>query len=100
MKRAEKITLLTKLLQGQMNRQPSRLEQAIANGPRFLVMLYDLDDTSQSLTNTTPVHFHDRGQDYRMSWKEAQVYAEHTAIQTLAILPDNYRRHETSTETH
>lgn len=89
MKRAAKVSLLTKVLQegtSQMNRQ--RLQQAIENAPRSLILIDDLDfEPGQSITDDGPVSFQDRGIHHQMTLGEAQQYARRYQVQTLFILP-------------
>lgn len=87
--RAEKITLLTKVLQdgtSQANRQ--RLQRAVENAPRSLILIDDLDsEQSQPVTDNDPVHFQDRGIQHKMTLGEAHQYARRYGVHTLFVLP-------------
>ncbi len=89
MNRAEKIALLTKVLQegtNQSNRQ--RLRQVVENVPRSLILIDDLDfENGLSMTDNDPVHFQDKGVKYQMTLDEAQQYARRYRIHTLFVLP-------------
>ncbi|GAB2542879.1 hypothetical protein [Spirosoma aerophilum] len=89
MNRAQKIALLTKVLQEgecQLNRQ--RLQQVVDSSPRSLILIDDLDfSTGQPLTDKDPVHFRDKSREYAMTLKEAHQYARQYGIHTLIVLP-------------
>ena len=92
MKRVEKIALLTKILrEGSSQSSRQELQQCIDKNPRWLIIIVEGTETDQTLTDSSPVHFHDRGQEYQLSWGEAQQYAHRYHVQTLIILPDNRR---------
>lgn len=89
MKRAEKIALLAKVLQGgtsTTNRH--RLQQAKANGPRSLIIIDDLDfQSGQTMSDDDPVHFFNKGKVHRMTLGEAYQYANRFGVGKLFILP-------------
>ncbi|GAB3503686.1 hypothetical protein GCM10027341_33190 [Spirosoma knui] len=89
MKRAQKIALLTKVLQGP-NQQTARmhLQQFVDNAPRSLVIIDDLDDPLKGIQDEDTVHFTDRGCQHQMSLEEAHQYAKCYRIHTLFILPN------------
>ena len=89
MKRAEKIALLTKLIEGNSSQTARRqLQQAMSNAPRSLIIIDDLDfEKDQPMTDSDPVRFQDRGVEHRMTLKEAQQYARRYQMHTLFILP-------------
>lgn len=86
MKRSEKIALLTKIIQG--DAPAIRLQQATLLPRRGLVIETELSFANgQPMNDSDPVTFHDRGKQYRMSWAEANQYADRHRIGTFIILP-------------
>ncbi len=86
MNRTEKIALLTKVMQG--DAPAKRLQQVIENAPRSLILIDNFgSDTDQPTGDNDPVTFHDRGKQHRMSWAEANQYADRHRIGTFIILP-------------
>ncbi len=90
MKRADKITLLTKIIEGNSSQTARRqLQQAIENAPRSLILIDDLDHKqSQPIADNDPVTFQDRGAQHRMTLGEVHQYARRYGIRTLVILPE------------
>lgn len=86
MNRTQKIALLTKVLQGEAPRQ--RLRQAVADAPRSLVIIDDLDEPGKGFSDSDRVYFQDRGTTHQMSLGEAKHYANRYGIGTLFILPE------------
>ncbi|MCC5612560.1 hypothetical protein LC612_39175 [Nostoc sp. CHAB 5834] len=69
-----------------MNRQ--RLQQAIENAPRSLILIDDLDfEPGQFITDDDPVSFKDRSKEHTMTLYEAHQYARRYQIRTLIVLP-------------
>ncbi|WP_020602569.1 hypothetical protein [Spirosoma spitsbergense] len=89
MNRAEKIALLTSVLQqGNSHTNRQRLQRVRENAPRSLVIIDDLDfELGQPMTDTDPVHFKDKGQEHQMTLGEAYQYARRYSIRTLIVLP-------------
>ena len=89
MKRAEKIALLTKVLQeGTSQANRLRLQQAVENGPRSLILIDDLDyEPGTPITDDDPVSFQDRGVNYQITLGEAHQYARRYWIRMLIVLP-------------
>ncbi|WP_461043025.1 hypothetical protein [Spirosoma harenae] len=89
MKRAEKVSLLTKVLQGginQTNRQ--RLQQVWENTLRSLIIIDDLDfESGQSIADDDPVHFYYKGKKHQMTLWEACQFACRYSVGTIFILP-------------
>ena len=86
MNRTEKIALLTKVIQG--DAPATRLQQAIDNAPRSLIIIDDLDlETGKVMTDNDPVHFRNKGKDYAMTLGDAYQYARQHQIRMLFILP-------------
>ncbi|MVM40387.1 hypothetical protein GO730_26570 [Spirosoma sp. HMF3257] len=89
MKRAEKIALLTKVLQGgtsQSNRL--RLQQVRAMPQSAIIIIDDLDFAGgQQMTDDDPVHFYDKGKKHEMTLGEAHQYARRFGVGTIFILP-------------
>lgn len=88
MKRAGKVALLTKVIQG-TNTQTTRqlLQHYQANGPRSLILIDDLDFPECPMADTDNVNFQDRGKQHTMTLGEAQRYANRYGISTLFVLP-------------
>ena len=89
MKRTEKVSLLAKVLQGTAPRQ--HLQRFVEASPGSLVIIDDFDEPSQAMTDNSPVFFHDRGQQHRMTLGEAHQYARRYFISTLIVIPNNHR---------
>lgn len=88
MKRAEKIALLTKVLQeGTSDTNRQRLQQMIASNPRPLIVINDSNAPGQPLSDNDPVHFIDQGTTHRMTLGEVNEYARRFYVETLFILP-------------
>lgn len=89
MNRTQKINLLTNVLQGTTaDTARKRLEQALVNAPRSLILIDDFGEPpSPALTDESPVTFQDKGKHYRMSLADARAYAHRYKIRTLIILP-------------
>jgi hypothetical protein len=86
MKRAEKIALLTKVIQGQLPRQ--QLQQATQIPRQGLIIFGDMTyEYGQPETDNEPVHFTHRGQLQQMTLGEAQQYANQYRMGTIFILP-------------
>jgi len=85
--RAEKIALLTKVIQG--DAPASRLQQFMETAPRSLLIIDDFgSDASQPLGDNDPVSFWDGGKEHTMKLHEAHQYARRYRIQTLIVLPE------------
>ena len=89
MNRAEKVSLLAKVLQGMAPRQ--HLQRFVEASPRSLIIIDDFDEPSQAMTDESPVYFHDRGQQHRITLAEAHQYARRYFISTLIVIPNNHR---------
>ncbi len=89
MKRAEKIALLTKVLQdGTSHATRQRLQRMVDQTPRSLITIDDLDFApGQEITDDGPVHFHDKGMKHNMTLGEAHQYARRNRVRTLFISP-------------
>ena len=89
MKRSEKVSLLASVLQtGNSHAARQRLQQAIQNAPRSLILIDDLDfEQGLSMTDNDPVSFQDRGVQHQMTLGEAQQYARRYGVHTLFVLP-------------
>ena len=89
MKRSEKVSLLTNVLQtGNSHAARRQLQQAVENAPRSLILIDDLDfEQGQPMTDDDPVHFRDRGVEHQMTLGEAHQYARRYGIRTLIVLP-------------
>jgi hypothetical protein len=86
MKRAEKIAILTKVIQG--NAPASQLQQAMLIPRQGLIIISDIAyNCGQSATDNDPVHFTHRGQLHQMTLAEAQQYANQYRMGTIFILP-------------
>jgi hypothetical protein len=88
MKRAGKVALLTKVIQG-TNTQTTRqlLQHYQAKAPRSLILIDNLDCLDCLMADTDNVHFQDRGKQHIMTLGEAQRYANRYGIGTLFVIP-------------
>jgi hypothetical protein len=86
MKRTEKISLLTKVIQG--NAPASLLHQATQMPRQGLIIISDIMyEHGQPETDNDSVHFTHRGQLHQMTLGEAQQYANQYRMGTIFILP-------------
>jgi hypothetical protein len=86
MKRAEKIALLTKVIQG--DSPATRLQQFIEAAPRSLIIIDNLgSDDSQPIGDNDPVIFYDGGKEYTMPLSEVHQYARRHHIGVLVVTP-------------
>lgn len=88
MKRADKIALLTKIIQGQVSHETrQRLRQS--NGPGAVVITYQIGDSHPGPTDE--VSFYHNGQQVTMPYKDIQAFTRYQPL-TICMLPDNGRR--------
>jgi hypothetical protein len=86
MKRAEKIALLTKVIQGDL--PAIRLQQFIEAAPRSLIIIDDFGSgDSQPIGNKDPVSFYNRGKEHTMPLNEVHQYARRQQIRMLVVAP-------------
>lgn len=87
MKRAEKIALLTKIVNGEVN-EGTRRQLSQSNGPGGIVLIYQPGDANPSPDDA--VSFEHNGQRVTMPYKDIQAFTRYDPL-TIFFIPDKGR---------
>ena len=87
MKRADKIALLTKIIQGQVSHETRQLLRQ-SNGPGAVVIIYQHEASNPGPTDE--VSFYHKGQQVTMPYGDIQAFTRYEPL-TVCFIPDNGR---------